>query len=173
MNIIKLKTVEQVALWKYELSGQVSDGHWENSRPLDHYKKPCGAQVVQDPIQQGINFYCRRYNFTSKKLLDVVGVRMINLAKLAKFIKLEDVGILNDYLFNFCTYLGTGSSEYRYTGPPNYLANSKGEHYDNVRQVLSSYDHKDLCDYLETIKYTRKDLIADLNEIKKAFNTQL
>lgn len=35
---IYFTTVSAAFIYDYELSGQISDGHWENSRPYDHWK---------------------------------------------------------------------------------------------------------------------------------------
>lgn len=35
---ITLRTTSQVALWNNCITGQLSDGYWENARPLDHWR---------------------------------------------------------------------------------------------------------------------------------------
>lgn len=44
-----LNTHSQAALWEHELTGQISDGMWENSRPWEHYKFWGMLEVVIDP----------------------------------------------------------------------------------------------------------------------------
>jgi hypothetical protein len=80
-DTINFRNQAQVILWQEELCGQLSDGMWENSRPHDHYKRPCAAVVTCNPWQPaGRNFYHEKhYNFASKMLVDCVGERMIQL----------------------------------------------------------------------------------------------
>lgn len=54
---IKLKSPSAVALWNCEVSGQLSDGNWENSRPHDHWEFWCDADVTFDrDLDVGLNF---------------------------------------------------------------------------------------------------------------------
>lgn len=87
-----VRNLEQAALW-LELDGQISDGHWENARPYDHYKVWCNAQVVVAPAGQpvGRTFPVMKdsYNFTSRELLDVVRLRMLSVVRIARACGLE------------------------------------------------------------------------------------
>ena len=44
--VIGFANQAQVILYMCELCGQISDGHWENSKPYDHWKIPCVAGCV-------------------------------------------------------------------------------------------------------------------------------
>ena len=81
-RIINFRNEIQVTLYECELKGQISDGYWEDSRPLDHWICMCKAKAkVGEPL--GPNFYpMRTYNFAAKSLIDVVGQRMLFQAKL-------------------------------------------------------------------------------------------
>ena len=79
----------QVALFKNELSGQISDGYWENSRPFDHWKRICNAEIAIDSQNPRVEissckYFIRKYNFANSDLIDVVGDRMKNIVMLAK-----------------------------------------------------------------------------------------
>lgn len=80
MTTIAFATAAQLLLWTSELRGQISDGHWENSRPHDHFRPWCDAKVIVDPQNLGRDFYAPKenYNFTSPDLLtnEVVEGRM-------------------------------------------------------------------------------------------------
>lgn len=70
----------QVVLWNEELIGQLSDGNWENSRPYEHWKRPCRAEVaVASPSTQlGPNFTpARKYNFKAVYSNETVRARML------------------------------------------------------------------------------------------------
>ena len=79
----------QAALFDNELTGQISDGCWENSKPHDHWIRPCKAEVAidaQNPRVEivGHEYFKRSYNFANPMLIDVVGDRMKNIVMLAK-----------------------------------------------------------------------------------------
>jgi len=80
---LRVRNIAQKVLWEQELSGQISDGHWENSTPNSHWKPWCSAQVVVDPEHVGRDFWAQResYNFSDKRLLDVVSDRMLEYVR--------------------------------------------------------------------------------------------
>lgn len=84
-NILRVRNLAQKVLWDQELSGQISDGQWENATPWDHWKPWCDAEVVVDPEHVGRNFHARRqsYMFNAKDLLEVVGERMLEAVRIA------------------------------------------------------------------------------------------
>lgn len=43
---IVLASPSQVAIYRDELRGQLSDGMWENARPFNHWEKICDAEVT-------------------------------------------------------------------------------------------------------------------------------
>jgi hypothetical protein len=79
MGTLRLRNIEQKVLWDYELTGQISDGRWENSRPHDHWEPWCNATAVVDPDNVGRDFYAKRdgYCFTERELLSIIGDRML------------------------------------------------------------------------------------------------
>jgi hypothetical protein len=106
MNKINFANQIQVALFKNELTGQISDGMWENARPFDHYKVWCRAEVSINPLNVGVNFYAQKnnYNFTSQDLLSVVGDRMLNIANMTENgISLKDSGDFNDFGYSWAS----------------------------------------------------------------------
>jgi len=78
-NILRVRNLAQKLLWDEELSGQISDGMWENTRPFNHYKSWCWAEVIVDPSNVGRNFYAMKdnYNFASTFMLECIGDRML------------------------------------------------------------------------------------------------
>ena len=81
-NTIRVRTQAQKWLLVNELQGQISDGHWENSSPQDHWQPWSNANVIVDPKNVGRNFHARKdnYQLNAKDLLEVVGDRMISEA---------------------------------------------------------------------------------------------
>lgn len=81
---IHVANLAQKVLMDHELSGQISDGNWENATPHQHWVSWCKAEVLVDPANRGINFYpMRKYDFLSEDLLKVVRTRMILYVRLA------------------------------------------------------------------------------------------
>ena len=106
---IVFESYVQAVLYEIELCGQISDGHWENASPRDHYKCMCDAHVRYEGRRKdeeaGVQGFRprRRYNFAAKPLLDVVGTRMLAYARLAKaglpleMIRLIERGVIDLY----------------------------------------------------------------------------
>lgn len=85
MGTLRVRNLAQKILWEEELTGQLSDGRWENSRPHDHWEPWCDATVVIDPDHVGRDFWVRRdgYCFTERDLLDILADRMLGYVRLA------------------------------------------------------------------------------------------
>lgn len=78
VGILCFENLEQLTMWENEISGQLSDGHWENARPYDHWRSWHDCFWSIDPQNPGRDFYPirERYNLKSADLLEVVGDRM-------------------------------------------------------------------------------------------------
>jgi len=82
-KILYVKNMPQKIIFYCEMKGQMSDGAWENSRPDDHYKAWMldWDAIIVNPNKIGtigINrFEKRNYDFSSPKLLSIVGHRII------------------------------------------------------------------------------------------------
>jgi hypothetical protein len=158
MKTITLQNSVQSLLWVGELSGQVSDGFWENSKPYDHYKAVSGARVNVDPdAEPSINFYLRRrYNFANTTLFKYVGARMqmsVLVLKTFPTLSLEAIRCFDNGSYMW------GNAHYEKT-----LAEfaSIGIHsYDDLQRTIKN---------LDSTLYTIKDLKKDLKVITNAFN---
>lgn len=165
-----LRTLSQVVLFKHELAGQLSDGHWENSVPFSHWKDWCKAEVVianpQAGESIGRNFYPLRdkYNLLHKDLLSVVGGRMLMQVRLAQGMGLESLNELESRIEcpeDFAVAPLEVPSETLYTG----------EYWDRERTKCAKYDLGVVNSHLMHGNYSKKDLIADLKEINTAMKT--
>ncbi len=96
---LRLQTPAQVAVFNEELTGQMSDGYWENSRPYNHWTWAPARELVTvaaegqkvglfyaytDHLGQALEVKFtppRRYNFCNSVLLECVGDRMLEQAK--------------------------------------------------------------------------------------------
>lgn len=78
-NTIAVRNPAQAILVEEELKGQLSDGMWENTRPLDHWVQWSRATVVVDPSNVGRDFWALKdnYRLDHPNLIAWVGDRMI------------------------------------------------------------------------------------------------
>ena len=83
-----LKSSAALMIWENEVTGQISDGEWENSRPSDHWKFWCNAEAKigeQAGYRKNENV-CLKSNYnvralaSNKVLLD----RMLHLVRFSK-----------------------------------------------------------------------------------------
>lgn len=164
---VGFRNQNQVVLFEKELTGQISDGYWENSRPYDHYKLPCWARpfVARTESEIGRNFNARMYNFSAPELLEAVGNRMINLVKLSRafpHIPLEDIFDIDS----------TPRAELE--AWVKYSVNDKHGYWlaklNKVCSLLEASSVEEAIVKLEvgfnSVTYTMKDLRKDLNEMK-------
>lgn len=86
-NVLAFLNLEQLVLWDNEISGQISDGKWENATPRDHWRPWHECLWVIDSDHPGRNFWVQRekYNLSAKDLLEAVGERMRYRLTLARF----------------------------------------------------------------------------------------
>jgi hypothetical protein len=89
---LTVKNLSQANLYTAEISGQLSDGAWENARPMDHWQVWSDINVqIGSPIGYS-SIYPRRTKYAlANQLLPYVGARMLvyGAAGLAK-IELND-----------------------------------------------------------------------------------
>lgn len=160
MGTLTFRTIEQAALFELEIKVQLSDGFWENTRPADHHKIWCKANVTVGTLP-GRNFgaYRDKYNLTNKDLLEVVGDRMIAYVKAVRvlgFNHLDDV--------RYCIDIdGNVVEEAQLNGP--------GAYWEQRREQLANIDLVALRAAVAANTYTMKDLKADLKEMKTAMQT--
>lgn len=146
-NIITFRNFTQKALWDNEISGQLSDGKWENSNvDSDIYS---ATAKVGTP---GVNFktYKRaNFNFASTDLIDIVGERMLLIAKASKYTKNENIINASKYLEGI---------------------NTKKE-FDSVKDYRKKYLNIiktwDIAEKILNINYTKSNLISDLKDMSK------
>ena len=145
-NTLAFRNADQLAIWKMEITGQLSDGHWENTRPHDHWKVWCRADAICDPANPGRDFWAQKenYNFTSGQLLEVVADRMVGYVRLARALGLERVGKPD---LRWCVG-----------------CDGKLERYNRDR--MGAEDAGIVVRALEHECYTRKDLMRDLRDMK-------
>jgi hypothetical protein len=161
---IKFATKTQALLFELELKGQISDGYWENSKPYDHYRVICEAEVVVDPDQIGLNFYTSRsYNFANATLVECVGDRMqlyVLLSKKFPSLSNSSIKSCNSGKWMWETKVGEPVPEYKQT------------FYKEMADVCNVHSYKELQILLSTLDkndYPLKELRKDLKVINHTF----
>lgn len=157
----------QKALFLQELSGQISDGYWENSRPNDHYQYWFLSfdQVIVDGTLSH-NFYApRKYDFLASELLKSVGDRMLFYAKMT--ILFPDVS----YVLLQKHSLPDGVEELR-NATRYAMDDSSNYWYDKLAFYAEVGLTQEVLDTVEAYDgYTVKDLRKDLRALKTAVNS--
>lgn len=75
------------AIFDEELTGQFSDGMWENSRPYDHWKFWCNLKVAvgtENKVTTDCAWKCGKKNYNISSLFPIIGDRMLKIGKMAK-----------------------------------------------------------------------------------------
>lgn len=162
----------QKILWDEELSGQVSDGYWENSSPRGHYKEITAAEsaISSNPAEQGTFGFVplRKYNFNNGELLDIVGDRM--LAAVMKVIP----GYTERELKSDLIQMSKIITNYRGLKDPakvNLSGNESKINEDKATEELTAAAKKDLKSILRKIhKSTTEDEVeSQLDRLEKYF----
>lgn len=156
-NTLTLKNETQKLLFTQEIVGQLSDGRWENTRPLGHWKPWSDCEVVVG-TEVGRNFRVIKdnYNLTESSLLEIIGERMVNMVKIKFAVpQLDDESIREIADTDF-------ESLERY-------ARSEKSHNDFYSRRLAKV-HQYKLEIIEAKNnehlYSMKDLRHDLREIK-------
>jgi len=87
---IVLPNFSSLALWRHEISGQLSDGYWENTRPFDHWKFWCLLESKVERDQARVDMAFPAYPMVSYNLAALygkeidLGKRMTNLGRMGR-----------------------------------------------------------------------------------------
>lgn len=168
-NQINFRNIRQKVLFDHELSGQISDGHWENTANTD-WPIWCKVTTTVIPSNVGVNFTCRKhnFNFTDKDLLEVVGTRMKNFVKVALLAEIFGDAQQTSVLIELVNIEGEVEM-------PTY----EGSYWDSKRIQITEALEK-IGSSLEKFKhavsvmvYTDDNLREDLNDMKTIIRTQV
>ncbi len=157
-NIFAVENEVQRILMVQEITGQLSDGAWENARPYEHWKNWCDAEVVVDAEAQGRNFSALKDNYGLHSLIEYIGDRMLFIAKFAHLhpeisAQLNEIPDGPQHLARFKKYSEDGSKYFT-----DML--KKWEDLGITQEMLDEVDGYD--------RYTMKHLHKELSAIKKA-----
>ena len=157
MPTLAFRNPVQLAVWKHELTGQLSDGRWENTRPANHWHPWCFATAVVDPENLGRDFWAPResYGFTSTDLLEIIGERMIMYAKLARCFP-DHVEVLQKCIdINGALHI------------PLYEDHGKSTYWTDIRKSLEAFDMVQVQAKVEADPFSLKDLKQELRDMQR------
>jgi hypothetical protein len=88
-GVIFLSTFSAIALWDWEITGQLSDGAWENSKPDDHYKFWCEleSRIGQPEVQS--SGWPKKLGYNLAGLIEYVGDRMVKYGRFGRAVGLD------------------------------------------------------------------------------------
>ena len=165
MATLKLENARQVALWNSEITGQLSDGMWENTNPQDHWEPWCDCEaVVADNGEIGRDFWVRKDGYALHSLIKWLGDRMIFYGNLANLLSGE---VPN------CR-LPSNKRDWEHTQEMATSPDYPGDYYiDEWIQLDDAGVTDEIIEQASEGDYDEKALRADLSAIKRAMKTQL
>lgn len=157
---ITFRSATQAAIWNTCIRGQLSDGHWENARPLDHWRFWCNLEVCVggDAKVVATNQYaCQKTNYNLNALKEYVLDQLLATGRMAKAGSTE-------YSTRAAWYMPASLQEWE-------AAKESGKwKYDFVAKYMEHVSH-DLALAFYTTEYTERDLNKDLKAIKEVMKT--
>jgi len=89
---IFLPSYSSLNIWENEITGQLSDGAWENSKPYDHWEFWSKlTPTIGKPEVKAVNMRPKKTGYNLASLIEYVGDRMISVGRMGKAInKLMD-----------------------------------------------------------------------------------
>jgi hypothetical protein len=170
---IVFATREQAVAYAVEMSGQVSDGQWENSRPFNHWEDMCSAEIgwSADKNKQGVYGFhpARKYNFANRELFEIVGKRCRNTVVLYNMYPTLKVDDHWDYSFltesdcSTCCMKELGNKEKYWREKHKRALAAIGI---TAKQAVQVWDE------MTENSYSLKDLRKDLKEMNRIVNNR-
>lgn len=164
-DTIVVENRAQATILVCEMRGQLSDGRWENSNPMDHWRRPCDAMVfVSSEIGQpvGKNWeHARGYNFGEKDLVEQLSFRMVQYVRFALAFPAIPVEVIDRY-----------ESEIEGVGingtVPEWMTKDKSRVY--VHRVLGMTP-AEMKARMDAVSYDAKDCQRDCSRLTTCFRS--
>jgi uncharacterized protein YunC (DUF1805 family) len=157
-NTIYFRNWTQKCLWDNEISGQISDGHWENSANSNYsfWSRLDTAVDAASPRVDGKTYGNVKFNLTNSDLLDVVQDRMICVAKMSKVSKDEKIVGAADYLEGITSLEG--------------FQKELTSGHDYKKEKLAIFSPELITQWL-AVTYTEQNLKSDLRDMSDIMKT--
>ena len=160
---IQFKSKTALALWKHEILGQLSDGAWENARPMNHWEfwhhldSDVGSENKVTLYAMRYSPYCTKNRYNIACLYEYVVDRMLAYGRMATVTDDEKLLELAD---DMPATLGQFLKS-RETG-----VWIRSWHKDELDTI-----NLDIALAFYTSKYGMKELRRDVKDIKEAMKT--
>jgi hypothetical protein len=165
---IFVKNKAQQALFEMELSGQISDGMWENASPSNHWESIRNAEVLVDEMNPRIENtrLRRRYGFSSPELIECVGNRMIKYARMSVFFNLEEIKLLEHII---------DEDTYEVVPVPEWIKKAGDTEFykkllSNLEAALTDPATLERLNAVRHLDYDKSDLKRDLRALSNLVN---
>jgi len=164
-----LESASAVALWHNEISGQISDGMWENSRPFNHWQFWCRLNVVSGETTEFIRtkdltgtwLTKRSYAISRLHQLKYEDGKYVLRERMLACGRLSRAGATSRQQLEASEYMPATLEEWK-----QCKASGKWE-YDFVEKYyMSEITDEIATNFYTKVSYTLKDLNADLKIIK-------
>ena len=193
-----LPTLSALAIWTCEITGQISDGMWENSGPQNHYVFWCHLNCKFDSTSvpkvvtnvTNDTMWCKKTGYNLAGLYEYVGGRMLTQGRMGR--ALERCALAKAYFTESGEFIQSEPiGEHGYRVALFEQACDAGEVLNKLGTIekfeermtagkLEKYDYEfDKLEYITrnvaaaffATKYEMKDLRADVKVIKEAMKT--
>ncbi len=164
-SVLHLQSPSQLALWHNELTGQISDGMWENSRPFDHWGFWLDVRTaLGDPHLEVKGRGPTKSNYNFSALIPIIGDRMVKIGRMGKANPAIDPSSgLTAQEFSGAEYMPETLEEFN--------SRSKNKNFSAYEQKALSSVTPEMAEKYYSTKYDMKDLKADLKSIQTALKT--
>jgi len=164
-GVIFLPTYSAIALWDWELTGQFSDGAWENASPSDHWEFWCNLDVELGQPEVVAPGYPRKTGYGFGILIEYgIGDRMVKFGRYAKAVGPKVLKSIGSEVRSII-------EEFPENGPFNLAEWKakmiKGSSWRDKDYYWKGLDQEGVNAYYATV-YTEKDMKRDLSIIKQA-----
>jgi hypothetical protein len=157
-----------VALWTYEISGQISDGMWENASPHNHYMFWCRLDVsVGDANALISDDWCIKKNYALTRLHQskhndsyILRDRMLACGRMAK----AGADPTDHELLSACEYMPETLEQFRTMKSQNSWG------HDFIAKYMEKVTDE-LAEKFYSSQYTLKEMNADLKLIMNVMRT--
>ena len=162
-GVIYLPTYSAIALWDWEITGQLSDGAWENASPEDHWRFWSDLLPRLGIPEVRSRGYAKKTGYNLAGLIEYVGDRMVQYGRFGKAVG-EDILTMG-------SEVRTLVEDFLEDGPFDLVE------WKNAMIAKSPHRNKDYywkgltqkhIDAYYSTKYDMRDMRKDLSMIKTA-----
>jgi hypothetical protein len=167
-----LPTLSAVAVWSCEVTGQLSDGAWENAQPSHHWEFWSGldAKLGVGPARVVSDERAVKTGYNIAGLYQYVGDRMLAYGRMGRVLEREDVQQYTraedfEKIVRAAEYMPTTLDAFR-----TLVAEAGTDRLTSSSHYLKAV-HDEVAKAFYATTYEMKDLRRDVASIKAAMKT--